>query len=70
MAFLTIEDMDGTMDVILFPELYSRVVRNLFFESNDPVVIEGKIDLDSESDDPVLFAQRVWPLKKQTNIAA
>jgi DNA-directed DNA polymerase III PolC len=58
MAFMTIEDLDGILDVVLFPDTYKRTPRAVFSGSN-PFIIEGVIERNSSTQDPVLRASRV-----------
>ncbi len=61
MAFLTLEDLEGMLDVVLFPEVYRRV-KNLLNSSAAPLIIEGEMDRDTSSGEPVLVAENVWRL--------
>ena len=45
MAYGTIEDLTGSVDVILFPQKYELYRR--LFESDQPLVIQGKVDARS-----------------------
>jgi DNA polymerase-3 subunit alpha len=42
MAFLTLEDMEGTVEVTVFPELFRSVASRL--RSREPVLIRGRLD--------------------------
>ena len=57
MLFLTIEDLQGTMDVILFPNLY-RVVKSLF-DSPSPFLVSGVMEMDTERGEPFLKAEKL-----------
>lgn len=57
MLFLTIEDLQGTLDVILFPEVY-RVSKS-FLDSNPPLLITGVMEMDKERGEPYLRAEKV-----------
>ena len=57
MLFLTIEDLQGTLDVILFPDVY-RVAKS-FLDSNPPLLITGVMDVDKERGEPYLRAEKV-----------
>jgi DNA polymerase III subunit alpha len=57
MLFLTIEDLQGTLDVILFPDVY-RVAKS-FLESNPPLLITGVMEMDKERGEPYLRAEKV-----------
>jgi len=47
MAFLTLEDMKGFMEVILFPDVYKAALPIL--RGEDPILIRGILDLAEES---------------------
>jgi DNA polymerase-3 subunit alpha len=58
MAFLTLEDMAGTVDVTVFPEPYKAA--SLVLRSREPVVVRGRVD-DSDKG-RVVLAEDVRPL--------
>ncbi|HNE05471.1 MAG TPA: hypothetical protein PLT08_13180, partial [Anaerolineales bacterium] len=57
MLFLTIEDLQGTLDVILFPDVY-RIAKS-FLDSNPPLLITGVVEMDRERGEPYLRAEKV-----------
>lgn len=57
MLFLTIEDLQGTLDVILFPDVY-RVAKSLL-ESNPPMLITGVMEMDKERREGYLRAEKI-----------
>jgi len=57
MLFLTIEDLQGTLDLILFPEVYRSATS--FLESNLPLLITGVMEMDKERGEPYLRAEKV-----------
>ena len=57
MLFLTIEDLQGTLDVILFPDVY-RIAKS-FLDSNSPLLITGVVEMDKERGEPYLRAEKV-----------
>lgn len=57
MLFLSLEDLEGMLDVICFADVYSRFRAEL--SENQPVLIEGIMS----QDEPVLVAQRVHRIK-------
>ena len=59
MAFLTLEDFEGTLDVILFPNVY-RATRKEVFSENLPIIIEGTVETDANREEPFLRADRVY----------
>ena len=54
MLFLTIEDLQGTLDVILFPDVYRSATSLL--DANPPLLITGVMEIDGE---PYLRAEKV-----------
>ena len=59
MAFLTIEDLHGSFEVTVFPDVYRDSISAC--ESDAPLVVWGKVEGDSS--DGRLIAQRIVPLK-------
>jgi len=57
MLFLTLEDLHGTLDAILFPDVY-RVARSLF-DSTMPLLVTGVMEMDVERGEPFLRAEKV-----------
>lgn len=57
MMFLTIEDLSGMLDVIIFPDVYRRT--KLIISSNSPMLITGTVETDGERDEPFLKAEKV-----------
>jgi len=47
MAFATLEDLNGVVEVIIFADLYK--VSTLLLKSEDPVFIKGRVDAGEES---------------------
>jgi DNA polymerase-3 subunit alpha len=60
MAFLTLEDLYGTIEVIVFPEVYRQSIT--YCESEEPLLIWGTVEGDS---DGRLIAQRIMPLQSE-----
>jgi DNA polymerase-3 subunit alpha len=60
MAFLTLEDMDGTVEVTVFPEPFKAAVEHL--RSGEPLLVRGRID-DSDKG-RVVLAEDVRPLEQ------
>jgi DNA polymerase-3 subunit alpha len=60
MAFLTLEDLYGSVEVIVFPETYRRSLP--WCESDEPLLVWGKIEGDGS--EGRLIAQRLLPLKE------
>jgi DNA polymerase-3 subunit alpha len=60
MAFLTLEDLYGTLEVIVFPEIYRQSIG--YCESEEPLLIWGTVEGDS---DGRIIAQRIMPLQSE-----
>ncbi|TLN17421.1 hypothetical protein FDZ74_07445, partial [bacterium] len=60
MMFLTLEDLDGLLDVVIFPDSYRRN-RNAL-QTGGPWLISGTVEIDAERGEPMLRAERVSPL--------
>jgi DNA polymerase-3 subunit alpha len=60
MAFLTLEDLYGSIEIIVFPEIYRRSLP--WCESDEPLLIWGKVEGDGS--EGRLIAQRLLPLKE------
>ncbi len=61
MAFITLEDLFGTVEVIVFPKTYDKY-KELLFEDNI-VLIEGTLSI-AEEDTPKLMSNRIYEIKK------
>jgi len=57
MMFLTIEDLSGMLDVILFPDTY-RQAKNIV-TSASPFLITGQMEMDVTRGEPFMRAERV-----------
>ena len=64
MAFVTLEDLYGSVEVIVFPATYDRYSK--YLEEDSIVVVEGRISL-SEEDEPKIICRSVSPLTKCSN---
>lgn len=62
MAFITLEDIYGTMEVIVFPSTLARYAALLTDEST--VLIDGKISI-KEEEQPKIICEEVRPLRKK-----
>jgi DNA polymerase III subunit alpha len=58
MAFVTIEDVQGQVDVIVFPEVYKEF--GAVLEADQPVLVRGIVDWGE--DNPKIIADRIVPL--------
>jgi DNA polymerase-3 subunit alpha len=63
MAFVTLEDLYGSMEVIVFPTVYEKY-KNFIAEENI-VLINGRISL-KEEEQPKIICEEISPLKKIT----
>ena len=66
MAFVTIEDLKGSMEIIVFAELYQRVSSVLKREK--PVMIKGKVSIDTNNQKAKLRAEEIIPLSEALKI--
>jgi DNA polymerase III subunit alpha len=64
MAFLTLEDLYGSMEVIVFPTILSRNAGLLVVEN--VVFIDGRISI-KEEEQPKIICEAVRPIKKKEN---
>ncbi len=62
MAFITLEDLYGTVEGIIFPKIYDNC-KDILYEDNI-VLVEGTIDA-SEEESPKLIVNKVMELKKE-----
>jgi len=60
MMFLTIEDLAGTLDVIIFPDMYHQV-KNIV-TSASPFLVTGQVEMDVTRGEPTLRAEKVTRL--------
>jgi len=58
MGIITLEDLQGSVEVILWPEIYSQVLDLLLAE--EPLLVKGEVD--SEGNMPKVIAKSVFPL--------
>ena len=59
--FLSLEDLEGMLDVIISADVYRRCRSEL--TGHGPFVIEGLVILDQEKSEPFIRAERIWKLK-------
>ncbi|MBI3581502.1 MAG: DNA polymerase III subunit alpha [Nitrospinae bacterium] len=60
MAHVTLEDLTGSVKMLVWPELFSQTARLL--ESNEPVFVRGKTDKDET--DVKIIADEILPIMK------
>jgi DNA polymerase-3 subunit alpha len=61
MLFLTVEDLQGTLDAILFPEVYHQAKGSI--SSTKPFQLTGIMEMDTERGEPFLRVERAVPVK-------
>ncbi len=57
MMFMTLEDLSGMLDVVLFPDAYRRAREVI--HSSSPLLVTGVIEMDAERGEPFLRAEKV-----------
>jgi len=62
MAFLTIEDMHGSVEVVCFPEIYKKMKE--FIEDDSPVWVAGTIKKEDGKKSGKILANSIEPLNK------
>jgi DNA-directed DNA polymerase III PolC len=61
MMFLTLEDLSGMLDVVVFPDVYRRAKTAL--ASSGPILITGIVEMDESRAEPLLRAEKVAEVK-------
>ena len=56
--FMTLEDMDGSIDVMIGSDIYKQYRTEL--SKRGPLIVEGVVELDLEKNEPVIQAERFW----------
>jgi DNA polymerase III subunit alpha len=64
MMFLTLEDLSGTLDVILFPDVYRQSKSAL--NSAIPILVSGMMEIDKGRGEPYLRAEKVVRITSST----
>ncbi len=57
MMFLTLEDLSGMLDVVLFPDAYRRARQVI--HSSAPLLVTGVMEMDTNRGEPFLRAEKV-----------
>ena len=60
MAFVTIEDLLGSIEVIVFPKTYDRYLKHI--NEDNIVVVQGKVS-SREEEEPKIICEKITPLK-------
>jgi DNA polymerase-3 subunit alpha len=63
MAFVTLEDLYGSIEIIVFPRHYDQYFP--LFKVDQPLVVLGTINL-KEDEAPKMIAEKVYPLNEET----
>jgi DNA polymerase-3 subunit alpha len=61
MLFLALEDLEGVLDVIIFPDVYRRVQGAL--STGAPLLVTGMVEMDEDRGEPLLKAEKVEPIR-------
>ena len=64
MSFITLEDLKGVIEVVVFPELYKACSELL--KTDQPLLVTGKVSKEEESDAPKILASSIIPLADAT----
>jgi DNA polymerase-3 subunit alpha len=62
MMFLTLEDLSGTLDVVLFPDVYRQA--RAFIHSAEPLLVTGMVEMDISRGEPLLKAEKVAAVRE------
>jgi len=61
MLFLTLEDLEGSLDVMILPDLYRRI-KNMVYDTA-PFIVSGVLEYDEVRGEPLLRADSFRQLK-------
>ena len=64
MGFIVLEDLTGSVDVTLFPDAFQ--LASPYIESQEPLIIEGRVEVDDERARAKVVANTVMSLKEAT----
>jgi DNA polymerase III alpha subunit len=57
MMFVTLEDLEGMLDGVIFPDVYRRFKN--FLSGSQPLLVSGMVEIDAERGEPLLRVERV-----------
>ncbi|EKP94455.1 DNA polymerase III subunit alpha [Thermaerobacter subterraneus] len=60
MAFVQLEDLEGTVEVVVFPRTYAEAAEAL--QEDAVIVVRGRVDRREEEEPPKVVAEEIWPL--------
>ena len=66
MAFLQLEDLVGTVEIIVFPNIYERTAS--FIREDAVIAVSGSINF-KEEEVPKILADRIWEIKNKESFA-
>ncbi len=58
--FMTLEDLEGMLDVVIFADVYQR--NRSTFSKGRTYLLEGIVELDRDKGEPFIRAERIWNL--------
>jgi DNA polymerase-3 subunit alpha len=59
--FMSLEDLEGMLDVVIFGDVYRRFKSAL--TDSGPYVIEGMVEFDETRSEPLLRAEKIWKVE-------
>ena len=62
MAFITLEDLTGSVEVIVFSDLYEK--QTALFQEDSLLIIKGRTDI-KEEEEPKIIAESATPLPRE-----
>ncbi len=66
MAFVTFEDVTGTIEVIVFAELYQK--HAMLLKADLPLIIKGKLTIEEDKNDKRIIAEEIIEAEKAPEI--
>lgn len=66
MAFVSLEDMYGSIEVIVFPKVFSDNAQ--FLAEDTPLLVSGRLSL-KEDEEPKIIAEKMQPLRETIQIS-
>jgi DNA polymerase-3 subunit alpha len=61
MCFLTLEDLYGRIDIVVFPKIYDEFRR--YLKQDQPIIIKGRINYNEESNTSIIAGQ-IFPIRE------
>lgn len=69
MAFLTLEDFQGTMEVVVFPKVYQQFCE--LFQEEAVILIKGRANVSADGDGKIIASQiQILPLEEEQKPAS